>query len=207
LPELDRLCAASLVALLTGSSIACAEADPLSRLVPKVGDSACFIRTYDAAHLRQHPAQVTASVLLSYRHESDVSYPNVRILLRQKGRAQPLYVVANCSWNEGFNRDIHDKRILKSVKADAGLDCIPNTDKDSEEGGYFAVEVAPGAKGLTLHFSDYEAAWSDTDLTKEPASARFGREDRVFRLDRVDADQCRAINGLTVKWLRDDVKD
>jgi len=198
---------AAAVAWLASGLTASAESDPLTRLTPKPGDSVCFRRDYDAAHLRQHPAQLTTSVILSYRNENDTTHPNLRIVMRQKNRPAPLYVVASCNWNAAFNRDIKDKPIFKGIRSKAGFDCIPHTEKDSEEGGYFIIEAGADAKSLLLHLDDYEAAWPDTDLAKEPESAKFGAEDRVFRLDRTSGDACRAIEkDLVVKWLREKAK-
>ena len=62
--------------------------DPLSRLVPPAaGASACFSRTYDAAHLQAHPAQATRSILLSYHYDAEPSGPNPveRIRIDERG--------------------------------------------------------------------------------------------------------------------------
>jgi hypothetical protein len=207
LPDHYRLSVAAIVSCLACSPAIAGDNSPLGRLTAKPGESVCFGRTYDAAHLRQHPAQATTSVVLSYRNEDETGHPNVRIMMRRKSRPAPLYIVASCSWNTGFNRDVQDRPIFKRIRSRTGFDCIPHTEKDSEEGGYFIIETGADAKSLLLHLDEYEAAWPDTDLGKEPDSAKFGAEDRVFRLDRTSGDACRAIEkDLIVKWLREEAK-
>src|SRR4051794_6609532 len=79
----------------SGGAMAESTGDPLSRAVPRrEGASACFARSYDGAHLKAHPRQMTQSVMLSLRYEQ--RYHTVRIALLQKGRTAPLYVVGGC---------------------------------------------------------------------------------------------------------------
>ena len=65
--------AAILLAIMfaaSGGALAQSNDDPLSRAVPRrEGASACFTRSYDGAHLKAHPRQVTQSVMLSLRYE------------------------------------------------------------------------------------------------------------------------------------------
>ena len=90
--------AAFVLAIMLGASggaVAQSDDNPLSRAVPRRdGASACFMRSYDGAHLKAHPRQMTQSVMLSLRYEQ--GYHTVRIALLQKGRSAPLYVVGGC---------------------------------------------------------------------------------------------------------------
>ena len=55
-------------------------ADPLGPLLKSKTDSLCYRREYDAAHLANHPGQLTERIVLSFRQDA------VRVELRQKNR-------------------------------------------------------------------------------------------------------------------------
>src|SRR3954453_21623203 len=73
--------------------------NPLSRAVPhREGASACYSRSYDAAHLKAHQRQMTQKVVLSLRYQQGQHV--VRIMLQEKSRPAPLYVVGSCGWSD-----------------------------------------------------------------------------------------------------------
>jgi len=193
--------------LLASSSSALAD-DPLSSLAPNAGDSACFAREYDAAHLRRHPGQTTNGVMLSYKNEDPPQHPNVRIMIRRNAHKSPLYIVGYCAWTiDKANRTVQDKPILNTFRKKSGADCIAATDKDSEEGGYFLIDVSDGGRGLMLHLDERLQAWGNTDLAREPDLVEFAGEDRVFKLSRTRPEACATMEkNLTVKWLVPDQK-
>ena len=89
----------------SGGTLAESSDDPLSRAVPRrEGASACFSRSYDGAHLKAHPRQLTQSVMLSLRYEQ--RFHAVRIALLQKGRPAPLYIVGGCGWSDKFLMEV-----------------------------------------------------------------------------------------------------
>lgn len=193
--------AAALTIALAASSAAFASDNPLSRAVPMVdGASACFARRYDAAHLRQHPQQKTQAALLSLRFEEDAGNHIIRIMLREKGRAAPLYIVGVCGWSDTANLGVDGKPLIAAFKATAGLDCHAYAGlRTDEEGGDFPVDFADDGKSLTLFLFDQIAAWLGTNQNKGTIGANLGVDDLVFRLDRVDAIACRAIERLQGK--------
>jgi hypothetical protein len=72
-------------------------------LASLVGQRACFSRTYDSGHLRQHPKQqVTAMTFeLRYRHvpETDVRQYVFSISAKVRTRADTLYTSGVCETN------------------------------------------------------------------------------------------------------------
>ena len=195
-----RFAAACAIALAASSATAASD-NPLSRAVPMVdGASACFARTYEAAHLRQHPQQKTQAVLLSLRFEEDAGNHVVRIMLREKNRAAPLHIVGVCGWSETANLGVDGKPLIAAFKATSGLDCHAYAGlRTDEEGGDFPVDLAGDGKSLTLYLFDQIAAWLGTDQKKGTVGANLGVDDLIFRLERVDAAACRALERLRGK--------
>src|SRR5215470_9296062 len=183
------------VAIALAASPALAQDNPLTRAVPEVdGSSACFSRAYDAAHLKQHPRQMTQAVLLSLRFDESAGYHIIRVMLREKNRPAPLHIVGVCGWSDKANLGVDDKPLIKEFKAISGLDCHAyaglNTD---EEGGDFPIDFAADGKSLTLYLFDQISAWLGTNQRKGTIGARLGKDDLIFRLERVDAAACRGI--------------
>jgi hypothetical protein len=195
-----RLAAALAIALAASSGTSASDS-PLRRAVPMVdGASACFGRNYDAAHLRRHPRQKTQAVLLSLRFEEDAGNHIIRIMLREKNRPAPLHIVGVCGWSEKANLGVDDKPLIAAFKAKSGLDCHAYAGlRTDEEGGDFPVDFAEDGKSLTLYLFDQIAAWLGTDQKKGTIGANLGEDDLIFRLDRVDAAACRAIERLQGK--------
>jgi len=193
-----RVAVTAIAVVFAAYPLAAAENNPLTRAVPLVdGRSACVSRNYDAAHLRGHPRQMTQAVLLSLRFEADAGYHVVRIMLREKNRGAPLHVVGICHWSDKANLDVDNKPLIAAFKPTSGLDCHAygalGTD---EEGGDFPVDLAADGKSLTLYLFDQIAAWLGTNQKKKPIGANLGKDDLIFRLDRVDAGACRDIERI-----------
>jgi len=183
-----RPVAVSIAILALGGGAAAA---PLSRLIePKAGNSACFVRDYDAAHLRRHPHQATQSIMISLKFDASEASPVSRIMLRQRSRAEPLHIVGSCNYEVRANRDTQGNRLIKSFQKESAHDCIAITSPSSaEEGGYFLIDLAADGRTLMLYLDDQVRAWRGAQ-TGEAQANRFGREDRVFRLNRTAASAC-----------------
>jgi len=168
-------------------SAASADDGPLDRLIAE-GGSVCFSRQYDAAHLKRHPGQATRSAMLSFKADA------VRIMLSQKGRAEPLYIVAGCEWNPRANLDTGGNRMLRSFTKTAGYDCIVIVAPSSaEEGGYAILDPAPDGKSLMLHIDTPVSVRPGLGPDARPFPLTLGRLDRVFRLDRADKSLCKEL--------------
>jgi hypothetical protein len=188
---------AALAILLALGGVAMAEKEdnPLTRMVPREdGRSACFTRTYDAAHLRRLPRQKTQSITLSLRFEQESSRHIVRIMLRQKDRPAPLHIVGECSWSDEANLGVDGKPLMKEFTKRSGLDCHVSRGLNSdEESGDFPIDLPAGGGTLTAYLFDRVAAWSGTDQQKKTIDLRLGKDDLIFRLDRADAAACQAM--------------
>jgi hypothetical protein len=187
--------AAIVLAVLLGASggaLAAGDDNPLSRAVPhKEGTSACYSRTYDAAHLKAHPGQMTQSVMLSLRYERQSH--TVRIMLKEKNRPAPLYIVGGCGWSDKANLGVDDKPLIREFKATSGLDCNAFSGLNSdEEGGDYPIDFAADGKSLTLYLINDVAAWLGTNQ-KKTIAAGLGKDDLIFRLERIDAAACRGM--------------
>lgn len=187
-----RRIASGLAALLMSVAGASAQDkdNPLSRAVPRAeGSSACFSRSYDAAHLKAHPRQMTQSVMLSLRFDDEQGHV-VRIMLRQKKPA-PFHIVGVCGWSEKANLGVDDKPLVKAFTKTSGLDCAAFAGLESDvEGGDFPIDFAEDGQSLTLYLVDQTSAWSGANQAKKTAGLRLGKDDLIFRLDRTDAATC-----------------
>lgn len=170
-------------------SAASGEADPLSDRLRSPSEGLCFARDYDAAHLKQHKGQLTQAAMLSFRSDA------VRVVLRQKGRAAPVYLVATCEWNPktaGVNTS--GTRMIPSFKKRQGYECIVIVSPGSaQEGGYAVIDPAADAKSLMLHLDSPVQARPNLDKDASVFTLKLGREDRAFRLTRIEPAACRAM--------------
>jgi hypothetical protein len=175
-----------LPALITA---ALGETDPLSDRLTSATGSLCFSRDYDAAHLRQHKGQLTQAAMLSFKSDA------VRVMLRQKGRAAPVYLVATCEWNpRTAGITTSGTRMMPSFKKRQGYDCIVIVSPGSaQEGGYAVIDPSADAKSVTLHFDSPVQARPSLDKDARVLSLNLGREDRAFLLTRVEPAACRAM--------------
>jgi hypothetical protein len=129
----------------------------------------CFTRTYDRAHLARHPDQLITAVKL-HIYKAPPRYPGqvwFNAQSRLRGKNKPLRTSGAC--NE---------------KA-SGLRCFVECD-----GG--GVDVVPRARDAMMHLDRIRVATCDEDLIDGGEELTGGKDDRVFRLDRVDAAACRA---------------
>ena len=142
------------IAALFASVLPAVAADPLSELVPeRPGASACFQRSYDAAHLKQHPRQTVRSVLLSLRRES--KRPDnvvLRISFEDKRRPEAALVGGWCGWRQsGVNRGEHTRRLVPSFPKESGVQCqsLSFWDLSGEDASLFPINLDPGGRWLT----------------------------------------------------------
>jgi len=135
---------------------------------------ACFIRKYTKAHLASHPDQnVTTMLAFVSKQEGNDPYYSVSLQVNFRQLNKPFHVSGSCSQNE--------KGALG-----CGIEC---------DGGSLAVRVKNAQSILvdipeSVRLFDPSASDEFADL---PKGARFGSDDKLFRLDRTDLSDCAAI--------------
>jgi hypothetical protein len=132
---------------------------------------ACFIRRYTKAHLASHPDQnVTAMLAYIGRQEGPDPYYSVSLQVNFRQFNKPFQVSGSCSEN-----------------AEGALSCGVECD-----GGSLGVRVKNEQSILvdipqSVRLFDPSASDEFADL---PKGARFGPDDKLFRLDRTELSDC-----------------
>jgi len=127
----------------------------------------CFTRNYDRTHLARHPDQlVTAVKLRIYRPPAGELDKWFLAQFRLRGKAETLRTSGICD-----------------EKA-SGLHCFVACD-----GG--GVDVVPRARDAMMHLDRVRVAACGEDYVNGAGQELTGgKDDRVFRLDRVDDAEC-----------------
>ncbi|RCW27598.1 hypothetical protein DFR48_10282 [Ciceribacter lividus] len=131
--------------------------------------STCFARRYDKAHLGSHPHQnVTEMRILSYRPDWPQAESIINLEFRFRGVSEAFQLSGGC-------RPVAGKaKVLDcAVECDGGLFSIRR-----EASGSLMVDIPAG-----LALCDGDEAL--------PAGARFGSDDRRFRLGMAEIATCR----------------
>jgi hypothetical protein len=168
--------------------------DPLSSLVASTpGASACFQRTYDAAHLKRHPRQTVISVLLSVKRDmAEPSEVQLRMQFADKRRADAVLARASCSWEPtGVNQgQFTGKPLVPNFPKESGLGCLwqSSSGASGDEAAQFPLDVDPQGHSITLYVQSSMPLWPDS-----AGAFDFGSDDRTFRLGGVDSAACAAL--------------
>lgn len=175
--------------------VACCHAGPLAAqpvepgregaladiLRPVPGQSVCFTRSYDAAHLKAHPAQrVTGLTLrLSYhRHDPDANFP---------AGQRNYYFAAAASLRGGTRRLVSSGECGADAR---GIRCTVECD-----GGGFALK-REDAGSLLLDLTTYGRLRLSRSCDEEDSTElSAGADDRLFRLRPAAASVCRGLAG------------
>jgi hypothetical protein len=134
---------------------------------------ACFIRHYDAAHLKAHPQQnVTDMLLLVNKPKAegaDDRWYTLSLGVHFRDVKNQFHVEGGCSALDNGTQLLG-----------CGIDC---------DGG--AIDVRPRDANSVLVDIPYGARhWDPTNDEENPAAAEFGQDDKVFRLDRTALKEC-----------------
>lgn len=178
------------------SCTAQAQDDPRDKLMPrKDGQSACFRRDYDAAHLKANPAQATQSVLLSLKYEGgNVEGLILRLMMKRKDSPKPYFMMGGCDWAEHKTPGAHAARALGNARLLRGLDCIMLESRESaRESGDVIIDFSADARTAVAVSDNVIAAWHGMDQSEAAPDLTLGRDDVVFRLTRTDEKACRAM--------------
>jgi hypothetical protein len=177
-------------------------ANPLDDLIEPVdGKSACFVRAYDANHLRRHPRQKTVSmtVWLSYESAgSNVPGLNVALGLAQRGSPAMLFSSGGCEFDAKANRDTSGNRLIKAYPKESGHVCLQSARPDvffavsAEEGGVLIMDRGKDRDTLMLYLGDSLTMVNRSDRG-DLLDTKFGADDRVFMLRRAAIKDCAAV--------------
>jgi hypothetical protein len=198
MPRLHRHSVAALVVLglLALAPPARAADDALGFVVErKDGNSACFRRDYDAAHLRAHPGQKTQSIVLSLKYEGGtVEGFAGRVMMRHAGSQDAFYIYAGCDWSAHKQPGQAAASLLGAARNPHGLDCIAiESGSSAREAGSIVVDFASDGRKAVAVFDTPIAAWRGMDQRDPAPDLELGRADRVFVLSRTDGAACKAM--------------
>ena len=174
-------------AFLTIGGLAAAETPQglvalMKLLPPQPGNKACYVRSYDAAHLRAHPAQrITAMKFLLGVKTYDP---------KPAGAANPedlyYYTFSMSVARRG------DKRLLRTsgdCLAGDGISCVVDCD-----GGSLELDKLPPAGSLIVRLNNDNGITMYHDCDQgEGVVVKAGADDKVFRLDKAASEACRAL--------------
>lgn len=138
--------------------------------------SACFARRYDAAHLAQHPKQKVSAMKLLLTAEKTPDEPTVhmyRIGVQFRNKPGNFDGDSACSF-------LIDDEGKKETSFSCGAEC---------GGGGFEIALAKDDKSVIVRVDTigiYDRKNPDGDLL----TLEGGKDDKVFRLDRVDNAEC-----------------
>jgi hypothetical protein len=177
-----------------------AQAAPLDDLVAhRAGASACFVRAYDEAHLRQHPRQKTTFIAAWMKYEklqgADGIALGFSLAMRRRADSDALLSQGGCEWNAKANRDTSNNRLISSFPKDEGAVCLQSARPDvfdavsAEEGGNLILDRGKDKNTLMVYLDD------SLTMVKRGNRGRqlhitFDTDDRVFTLRRANAKDC-----------------
>jgi hypothetical protein len=144
---------------------------------PGTGDAhACFVRHYAKAHLKSHPDQnVTDMIAYVGKQAGPDPYYMINLQVNFRQLLKPFQVSGSCS------QSTDGKQTLG-----CGVEC---------DGGSLSVRVKNESAILveipdSVRLFDPSATEEGDDL---PKGARFGSDDKLFRLDRTELKDCAAV--------------
>jgi hypothetical protein len=176
------------LASLAGPAIA----SPLSDALRANGGTLCFTRSYDSAWLKAHPGQTVREARFAVVENKD--WNTLRMSL--SGAGQPIYMLGECNWYAGdLNRGVQNDILDPSFKPTSGVGCHLYTDvtlSSAEEGGDFPVQWGDG-KFIQAHLPEIVAAWRSYDVSRTATWPKLKRADRIIRLNRAPASECREL--------------
>jgi hypothetical protein len=133
---------------------------------------ACFVRRYTKAHLASHPDQnVTTMFAYVSKQEGNDPYYSISLQVNFRQLNKPFQVSGSCSED------------AETGALSCGVEC---------DGGSLSVRVKNAQSILvdipeSVRLFDPSASDESADL---PKGARFGSDDKLFRLDRTDLSDC-----------------
>ena len=148
--------------------------------------TACFARTYDAAHLARHPKQTVSA-------------------MKMLVKAEMLEDDSNSALNYAFKLDLkfRDRKDDYAGSMDCGSAYMSEVKregvrvscKESCEGGGLEIALAPDAKAIIVKLDSINLWLADNPQDESgQRSLSGGADDKVFRLERVDNALCESLS-------------
>lgn len=145
--------------------------------------TACFARTYDAAHLARHRKQMVTAMKMQLAAEKlqDDGELSYSYKLRVNFRDRPGDYAASLLCGHARMSDVRREGVR--------IYC-----HDGCEGGGVEIALAPDAKAIVVKLDDVWVWLADKPQDESaPFDFKSGSDDRIFRLDRVDAEECKSL--------------
>lgn len=144
---------------------------------------ACFVRTYDAAHLARHPKQTVSAMKMLISGEqaegdTSLSY-SYKLGVKLRNRTGDFV----------SNYDCGQARVSEVKREGVQVSC-----HDGCEDGGVLISLAPDSKAIIVKL-DSVAVWPADKPEDQNAvfELKGGTDDKVFRLDRVDMENCKSL--------------
>lgn len=141
---------------------------------PGTGDAhACFVRHYAKAHLKSHPEQnVTDMIAYVGKQPGPDPYYMINLQVNFRQFNKPFQVSGSCSQSTDGEQTLG-----------CGVEC---------DGGSLSVRVK-NESAILVEIPDSVRLFdpsSNDESADLPKGARFGSDDKLFRLDRADLKDC-----------------
>ncbi len=205
----DEMAAIRNVAVLTGLLVAivamprpgaaqnltAADADFAKRMfagaVPGPKAYACFVRNYDADHMAQHLLQkVTVMKLLISAEKTDPKEDKVlqysfRLGVNFRDRPGNFDSSGECGHAPTVRNADTDPPVAGGIDFECDVDC---------DGGGVTVNLGNNDGSVIVKLPERIRIWKGKDPDESAMSALMaGADDKIFRLDRADPNQCVAL--------------
>jgi hypothetical protein len=125
----------------------------------------CFVRVYDRAHLARHPDQVVTAVKLLVKQAERGSQYDFFLHIKVRGRNEVLKTAGLCQTG--------GPRVHCFVECDGG-----------------GIDVNPRPGYVMMYLDRIRMAECGKDNVEDGEEISGGKDDREFRLDRVDEVMC-----------------
>lgn len=203
---MKRIALAAVVAL---TPYAASAGTPLDDLIePIEGKEACFIRVYKPDHLKANPKQKTKTINIWMKYEpigGGVPGVALGIALGITMRNDPatLFSQGGCEWSATANRDTSNQRLIKAYPKDAGAVCMQSARPDvfdavsAEEGGHLIIAPGKDRNTMMVYLDDSLTMVKRANRGKQ-LLIKFGPDDRVFMLQRVEPESCTDVEDAVV---------
>ena len=155
----------------------------LNAMLPALqGNKACYVRSYDAMHLREHPRQRIAAMKFLLRvgaydpkpknaeQPSDLFYYMFAMSVARHGDKRLLHTSGDCMGGEGIS-------------------CVVDCD-----GGGVTLDKMPPAGSLIVRLNDDGIRMFHDCDEEQGVLVKGGADDKVFRLDKTTNDACKALD-------------